>query len=206
VYYGERFNSWSHLVGLVLALACAGVLMLRAVSVSGDARDLAGCAVFALAAVAAYASSTLYHCSRGAHKAFWERIDHCTIYVLIAGTYTPLGLIPLKENGGWLLAAGAWLLAGIGVAREIAWRKRAAAPAVGLYVAMGWLGLLMALPIARHVPAPSLQWLLAGALLYTAGLLFYRNRSGWAHAHGVWHLFTIAGTACHFMMVWTFLD
>ncbi|CZZ91173.1 hemolysin III [Bordetella ansorpii] len=205
MYYGERFNSWSHLVGLVLAVASAATLMPYVIVASNDAWHIVSCAVFATAAVATYAASTLYHCCRGARKLFWERMDHCAIYILIAGTYTPLGLIPLEDDWGWLLAGGAWLLAITGIVREIVFRKRAAAPAVGLYVAMGWLGVLMALPIAQHVPSEGLIWLLAGALLYSAGLVFYRNSSGWAHAHGVWHLFTIAGTACHSVMVWTFL-
>ncbi|WP_332455533.1 PAQR family membrane homeostasis protein TrhA [Bordetella genomosp. 13] len=205
MYYGERFNSWSHLIGLLLAVGSAIALMPRVVAESGDTWHVVACAVFAAAAIAAYAASTIYHCSRGARKAFWERVDHCTIYLLIAGTYTPLGLIPLQRNWGDVLAATAWALAALGIAREILGRKRAATPAVGLYVAMGWLGLLMALPIAQHVPTPGLTWLVAGAVLYTVGLIFYRNRSGWVHAHGVWHIFTIAGTACHFVMVWTFV-
>ncbi|WP_144637849.1 PAQR family membrane homeostasis protein TrhA [Bordetella genomosp. 13] len=206
MYHGERFNSWSHLIGLVLAMASAAALLPYAIAESGNAWHVVSCAVFAAAAVATYAASTIYHCCRGARKNFWERVDHCTIYILIAGTYTPLGLIPLEDDWGWLLAGGAWLLAAIGIVREIVGRHRAAAPAVGLYVAMGWLGVLMALPIVQHVPTAGLAWLVAGALLYSAGLVFYRNSAGWTHAHGVWHLFTIAGTACHSIMVWTFLD
>jgi len=205
MYYGERFNSWSHLIGLVLAVGSAGVLMPRVVVRSGDAWHIAACAIFITAAVAVYASSTLYHCSRGARKRFWERVDHCMIYLLIAGTYTPIGLIPLAGAWGWALLAAAWTLAAAGIVREICCRRQPAAPSVQLYVAMGWMGLAMALPIAEHVPAPGLAWLLAGALLYTAGLVFYRNASGWVHAHGVWHVFAVCGTACHFLMVWSFV-
>lgn len=205
MYEGERFNSATHLAGLVLAVGGAIALMLRASYLDVGMRQFASSAIFALAMIAVYASSSLFHSTRGPAKAIWEKADHCTIYILIAGTYTPLAFGPLLS--GWAAAVGValWVLAFLGIARELWWAKRAP-PALALYLIMGWLGVGFAFPIARTMSDAGLFWLIAGALLYTAGTVFYANDKRWRHAHGIWHLFVIGGTACHFVTVFGFLD
>ena len=201
MYEGERFNSVTHLAGLVLAAASAFLLIQRAYRVHADTLALISCLLFGLGLLAVYASSTLYHSLRGRQKRIWKKADHCAIFLLIAGTYTPLGLIALRGDWGWPLVATVWLIACVGIARELL-SGAAAAPSLPLYMVMGWAGVLAAFPIARNLSEPAMFWLLAGMGCYTAGVLFYRNDKRWRHAHGIWHLFVMAGSGAHVMMVW----
>jgi hemolysin III len=201
MYPGERLNGYSHLLGLVLALV-ATVLFLAKTLPTGDAARIAGALVFSLSAVALYAASTLFHSTRGRLKRFWERADHCAIYLLIAGTYTPFALVTLQGAWGWVLMVAVWGAAFFGIGRELLQGDGAASkPPLALYIAMGWLGVLAAAPLAARLDVGGLAWLLAGGVLYTVGTVFYRNRRGFRHAHGTWHLFVLAGTASHFISV-----
>lgn len=204
MHEGERFNGVTHLAGLALAVVASGALITRAAELKVDTRQIIGCAVFAASMIAVYASSVLFHCSRGRRKAIWAKADHCAIYLLIAGTYTPLAFGPLRHDWGAAMGVAIWLLALFGISREL-WWARGAAPALPLYLGMGWLGVLFAAPIAGALSTAGLAWLLAGAAIYTVGTLFYVNDKRWRHAHGIWHLFVMAGTACHFITVFGFL-
>jgi len=205
MYPGERLNGYSHLLGLVLALS-ATVLFLAKTIPTGDAARIAGALVFSLSAVALYAASTLFHSTRGRMKRFWERVDHCAIYLLIAGTYTPFALVTLHGLWGWLLLVAVWGAAFFGIGRELLQADSAASkPPLALYIGMGWLGVLAAAPLAARLDSGGLAWLLAGGVLYTVGTVFYRNRRGFRHAHGTWHLFVLAGTASHFVSVGWFV-
>jgi hemolysin III len=199
VHAGERFNSYSHLFGLVLALLGAVLLVERTMG-SGDAAKLAAAVVFSLSMLALYGASTLCHSTRGRAKLFWRRADHCAIYLLIAGTYTPLALVTLEGVAGWCLLCAVWAAAIFGIVREL-WAGEGARPSLAIYLGMGWIGLLAAVPIAAHMEAGGLAWLVGGAVLYTAGTIFYRNPAGLRHAHGTWHLFVLAGTASHYVAV-----
>lgn len=201
---GERFNGATHLAGLAMAVPASGAPLDRAAELNADPRQLIGCAVFAASMIAVYASSVLYHWSRGARKAFWARVDHCAIFLLIAGTYTPLAFGPQRPHWGLAMGALLWLMALGGMAREL-WWARGAPPALPLYLAMGWLGVISAAPLAASLSPDGLAWLLAGAAVYTAGTAFYARGARWRHAHGVWHLFVMGGTACHFVAVFGFL-
>jgi hemolysin III len=205
MYPGERLNGYSHLLGLVLALAATALLLAKTLP-TGDAARIAGAIVFSLSAVVLYAASTLFHSTRGRRKRFWERVDHCAIYLLIAGTYTPFALVTLHGLWGWLLMAAVWGAAFFGIGRELLQAgSEASKPPLALYIAMGWLGVLAAVPLAARLDSGGLAWLLAGGVLYTAGTVFYRNRRGFRHAHGTWHLFVLAGTASHFVAVGWFV-
>lgn len=205
MYPGERLNGYSHLLGLVLALS-ATVLFLAKTIPTGDAARIAGALVFSLSAVALYAASTLFHSTRGRMKRFWERVDHCAIYLLIAGTYTPFALVTLHGFWGWLLLVAVWGAAFFGIGRELLQADSAASkPPLALYIGMGWLGVLAAAPLAARLDSSGLAWLLAGGVLYTVGTVFYRNRRGFRHAHGTWHLFVLAGTTSHFVSVGWFV-
>ncbi|RZL96751.1 MAG: hemolysin III family protein [Variovorax sp.] len=203
MHRGERFNSATHAAGLLLALGGAALLLAKALP-QGDPARTAGAMVFALSMVALYGASTLFHSTRGAARLFWQRADHCAIYLLIAGTYTPFALVTLQGPWGWALLAAIWSAAGFGIRRELR-TGEAATPSLRLYIGMGWLGVLAAAPLAVRLGGGGLAWLLAGAVLYTAGTVFYRNSRGWAHSHGLWHLFVLGGTVCHFVCVAAFV-
>jgi len=205
MYPGERLNGYTHLLGLVLALV-ATVLLLARTLPTGDPARIAGALVFSLSAVALYAASTLFHSTRGRRKRFWERADHCAIYLLIAGTYTPFALVTLRGPWGWLLLATVWSAALFGIGRELLQSGGAASkPPLALYIGMGWLGVAAAVPLAARLESGGLAWLLAGGVLYTVGTVFYSNRWGLRHAHGTWHLFVLAGTASHGVAVGCFV-
>lgn len=200
MYEGERFNGATHLAGLVLAIAASAALIGQASERNAAGGQIAGSLVFAATLIAVYASSSLYHCTRGRLKAFWAKADHCAIYLLIAGTYTPLVLGPGAPRWGAAMGTGIWLFACWGIRRELG-AARTAAPSLPLYLIMGWLGVLFAAPVVGSLSTAGVAWLLAGALLYSSGTLFYVNAKRWRHAHGIWHLFVMAGSACHFATV-----
>jgi hemolysin III len=204
MHAGERFNGYSHLLGLVLA-ALGTVLLLGKTLGGADAAKVAAAAVFSFSMLALYAASTMFHSTRGRAKLFWQRADHCAIYLLIAGTYTPLALVTLEGAAGWSLLCAVWAAAIFGIARELRAAGEGAPPSVAIYLAMGWLGLLAAVPIAARMEAAGLAWLLAGAALYSVGTFFYRNPTGFRHAHGTWHLFVLAGTLSHYVAVAEFI-
>ena len=206
MYPGERLNGYSHLLGLLLALPATALLLAKTVP-TGDPARIAGALVFSLSAVALYAASTLFHSTRGRLKRMWERADHCAIYLLIAGTYTPFALVTLQGPWGWLLLATIWGAALFGIWRELMPAKGGGSkkPSLALYIGMGWLGVLAAVPLAARLDGAGLAWLLIGGVLYTAGTVFYRNRQGFQHAHGAWHLFVLAGTASHYVAVGWFV-
>ncbi|MDB5825958.1 MAG: hemolysin [Variovorax sp.] len=199
---GERFNGYSHLLGLMLAIGGAAVLLPRAFA-SGEPAKIIGALVFAVCAVALYAASALFHSAQGRARAAWERADHCAIYLLIAGTCTPFVLVALPAGWAAALLAAIWSFALFGIARELrpADPSTAPQPSLRIYVAMGWLCVLTAAPLAARLDGLALAGLLAGAAVYTAGTVFYRNRRGWTHAHGVWHLFVLGGTMTHYFTV-----
>jgi hemolysin III len=203
MYAGERFNGYSHLLGLLLAVL-GTVLLLAKTLDGGDVAKAAAAVVFSLSMLALYAASTLFHSTRGASKLFWQRADHCAIYLLIAGTYTPLALVTLKGAVGWMLLCGVWTAAIAGIARELR-AGQGDRPSVVMYVGMGWLGLLAAVPLVARMNAGGLVWLLVGAVFYTAGTIFYRNPRGIRHAHGTWHLFVLGGTVSHYIAISGFI-
>ena len=204
MYHGERFNSFSHLAGLLLALAGSAVLIARA-ALAGDIWQIVSFSIFAATMVLLYGASTLYHSVRGAAKAVLVKCDHCAIYLLIAGTYTPFTLVTLRGPWGWTLFGVVWALALLGIVKEL-WLGRERVPSVPLYVAMGWLGLVAAVPLVQSLSPAALAWLVAGGVAYTAGIVFYANDTRWRHAHGIWHLFVLAGTACHYVTVLYFVE
>lgn len=194
---GERFNAYSHLLGLALAIAGAMYLM-HEVWPRGDANRILAALIFSASTVAMYVASYLFHCASGHRRHFWQIADHCAIHLLIAGTFTPLAIVKLPGTTGIAVLCLMWAAAAVGISREL----RAAAdlqPSLVLYVGMGWLG--TAALLSSHWEGVALTLLLGGALLYTVGTLFYRNRRGLRHAHGIWHLFVLGGTVSHYLVV-----
>jgi hemolysin III len=162
--------------------------------------QLAGAIVFCIALVLVYTSSTLYHSiPHVATKRRMKIFDHCAIFVLIAGTYTPFALVDLRDSGGWWLFGAAWTIAAIGVVLKLFLTGRFKGISTIVYVAMGWMALLGIKPMLAKVPMPTLLWLLAGGLAYTLGTLFYMSKR--RHAHAIWHGFVLLGSTCHFVAV-----
>lgn len=203
MYPGERFNSATHLVGVILAMAGSVVLLNEALK-SGNPWKIFAVSVFGLSMVALYASSTMYHSMRGPAKARWAKADHCAIYVLIAGTYTPFSLITLHGIWGTALLSAVWALALVGIVKEL-WWGREKVSSVPLYLGMGWACVLVAAPLIRGLQLQGLIWLVVGGVLYSVGVIFYAMDKRWRHAHGVWHLFVLGGTASHYFTVLKFL-
>ncbi len=196
---GERFNSLSHLLGLVLAVL-GGVWLLVEVIDTGNYARVVGAAVFSATVVLVYLASTLYHSSLEPIKKLWQRLDHCSIYLLIAGTATPFIVSLRMDWVSWVSILGIWTLAAMGVWLELR-SKHGAAPSVWLYIGLGWIAVFSVLQEWDVLGNRSFVLLLAGAVLYTVGTLFYRVSARVKHAHGVWHLFVLMGTICHFFSI-----
>ena len=199
----ELANSVSHGVGLLAAIAATPVLMLSAVR-HGDAARIAGAGVFAAAMVLLYLASTLYHALPwNRAKRVFQVLDHAAIFLMIAGTYTPFTLGVLRGAWGWTLFGLVWGLALAGVVLTAAGGVRYPKLTTSLYLAMGWLILVAVKPLWLRMPPEGLFWLLAGGIAYTVGVVFYAAKR-LRYGHFVWHLFVIAGTACHFNAVLRF--
>lgn len=200
MYPGERFNSITHLIGSVLALAGASVIITLAAQ-RGGATRITAVAIYGAMLFLLYLSSTLYHSLRGRAKQIFHVFDHCSIYLLIAGTYTPFTLITLRGKWGWWMFAVIWSLAIAGVVKDAMFHGRYRAASVVLYILMGWLVVVAYSPLKLALPPAALTLLLAGGLAYTFGVVFFALSKRVAHTHGVWHLFVIVGSVCHFVAV-----
>ena len=199
----EIANSVSHGVGLLAALASTPVLVLSAVRHGGAAR-IAGASVFAAAMVLLYLTSTLYHAlPRNRAKRVFQVLDHAAIFLMIAGTYTPISLGVLRGTWGWTLFGLVWSLAIAGVALTAAGGVRYPKLTTSLYLAMGWLIVIAVKPLWLRMPAEGLLWLAAGGIAYTVGVLFYAAKRV-RYSHFIWHLFVITGTSCHYIAVLRF--
>ena len=204
MYYGEKLNSISHLVGAVLALVGLGALLTVGVQ-SGDPGVLGSFTVFGITMVLLYTMSTLYHSFHppGLKKLF-QLFDHVAIYLLIAGTYTPYMLVSLREGPGVSVMLVVWGLAGMGIISEVFLSGRAVK--VGqllIYLGMGWAISYDIEGLRAAISDAAFYWLLAGGLAYTGGVVFYvLDKMGrLPHAHGIWHLFVLAGSLCHFVSI-----
>jgi hemolysin III len=194
----EIANAVSHGLGAALAVA-ALVLLVWQASRLGQAADVVGASVFGASLVLLYGISTLYHAlPAGAAKRWFNRMDHAAIYLLIAGSYTPFTLGVLHGPWGWALFSLVWASAVLGVTVKLLNRLRQPWVSTGLYVAMGWLALVAVVPLVQRMPPAGLAWLVAGGLCYTLGALVFMLDNRVRYAHAAWHLFVLAGSACHF--------
>ena len=198
MHYGERFNSISHLVGSALALI-GTVFLIVAGAQAVDPWKIVSFSIYGATLFFLYLASTLYHSFRGRAKEIWCKFDHCTIYLLIAGSYTPLALVSLRGAWGWSLFGVVWGLALFGIIQEIWFARGKRILSLILYVLMGWLAVIAILPLMGTLGRAGFLWLLAGGLAYTIGIIFYVNDTRWRHMHGIWHLFVLAGSACHYV-------
>jgi hemolysin III len=200
MYHGERFNAWTHLVGA--ALACAGaVWLLVLASLTGELRTIVSVAIYGLTLVLLYSISTLYHSVQGRAKALMRKLDHLSIYLLIAGSYTPFCLITLHGPWGWTLFGIVWTLAVIGMLQEIKPRSEARVLSIVIYAVMGWIVLIAVKPLIAALGMEGFIWLAGGGVLYTVGIIFFAYDSRFRHWHGIWHLFVMGGSLMHFVAV-----
>lgn len=196
----EIANALTHGLGATAALA-GGAVMITLAALFGDGWQLAGAIVFGLTLLLLYIASTLYHAiqhpiAKGRLKVF----DHCAIYLLIAGTYTPFTLVGLRGPWGWGLFTAIWVLAVAGVIFKLFYTGRFQLLSTAIYIAMGWLVLVAIKPLLGALDAWTLGWLLAGGISYTLGTVFY-HRPQLPYSHAIWHLFVIGGSVCHYISV-----
>lgn len=204
MYYGEKLNSISHLVGAALALVGLGALL----TVSIQTRDpwmITSFSIFGLTMVLLYTMSTLYHSfSPPRLKRIFQVFDHVSIYLLIAGTYTPYMLVSLRDGNGWAIMSVVWVLAVAGILSELVLSGKAVKVGqMTVYLAMGWACSYDLEALRLVLSEAGFYWLVMGGLAYTFGVVFYildmMNRLD--HAHGIWHFFVLAGSSCHFISI-----
>jgi len=196
----ELANSLTHGAGLLLGIA-ALVLMVVFAAQGGSAIRVVACTVYGTTLVLLYSASTLYHAlPRGPGKVIFGIIDHAAIFLLIAGTYTPFTLVTLRGRWGWSVFGVIWGLAIAGVVLEAVARGRTRRLQLPLYLAMGWMIVLVARPLMRELAPGGLFLLLAGGVAYTFGVLFFVWQRLPFH-HAVWHVFVLGGSICHFFAV-----
>jgi len=200
MYYGEKLNAVTHLVGAILALTGAVVLVVLA-SMSGDAWKVVSVSIYGVTLVLLYSFSTLYHSFHGRAKIILRKLDHHSIYLLIAGSYTPFCLVTLRGPWGWSLLGVVWGLAVFGILQELRPNTGPRILSVAIYVVMGWATVVASYPLLHALGAVGFTWLVLGGLLYTVGIIFYALDAYLVHAHGIWHIFVIAGSAAHYMVI-----
>ncbi len=195
----EVMNAVSHGIGLLLAIASLPILVYSASHQSGQAAAVVGASLFAGTAIVLYFISTLYHAlPAGKVKLWFNRLDHAAIYLFIAGSYMPFLLGVLRGPSGWALFGVVWAVAAVGVIAKLANRLQHPLWSTGLYVAMGWLAVVVAIPLYQRMSASGLLWLVSGGIAYTAGAVVFLFDSKLRFVHFVWHLFVLGGTVCHF--------
>jgi hemolysin III len=197
----ERFNSISHLIGAVLALAGAVVLVVVA-SRGGDTRRIVSFSIYGATLFLLYLISTLYHgLPTGRAKHVFRVLDHQAIYLLIAGSYTPFTLVTLDGIVGWWLFGAIWGMAVLGLVLDALPRRGARVVPLIIYFVMGWLIVLAINPLLAALPRAGFIWLLTGGLLYTSGIVFFALDRRYPWMHGVWHLFVLAGSISHYVAI-----
>lgn len=201
---GERLNSFTHLAGTVLALA-GGLTLVSLAASRHDPARLASFSVYGLTLFLTYFSSTFYHGSLGRTKEVFRKLDHVSIYLLIAGTYTPFAMVALQGTWGERLLIAAWSLAGIGIFQEIFLARGARITSLGIYLIMGWMGFFFGELLADALSLDAFLWLLGGGIIYTVGIVFYLFDERFRHWHGIWHMFVMAGSAIHYAAIVKFM-
>ncbi|HEX6133817.1 MAG TPA: hemolysin III family protein [Longimicrobiales bacterium] len=192
----ELANAISHGIGVVASLIGGSILIVLA-ALGGRPSMAVGVVIFAASLLVLYSASTLYHAARAEHiRRRLQVLDHCAIYILIAGTYTPFMIGTVRGGWGWSLFGVIWGLAVGGVLFKLFFTGRFPRVSTAIYLLMGWLALLAIGPLVRTLEPEALAWLVAGGIAYTGGTIFYHsNRIPYAHA--VWHAFVLTGSLCH---------
>ncbi|SMF15939.1 hemolysin III [Alteromonadaceae bacterium Bs31] len=200
----EKTNIISHAIGFVLSLVALVLLVIHAV-LHGGALSVVGFSIYGLSLMVLYAASTFYHSSKTAQVRSRLRVfDHASIYVLIAGSYTPFALVALGGSFGWLVFGLCWGLALIGVVLKLFFTGRYKIVSTLMYIFMGWMSLFLIKPLMVVLPAKGLSWLVAGGVAYTLGALIYSIKKIQFN-HAIFHLFVLLGSFCHFISVYLYV-
>lgn len=200
----EWLNSLTHLIGALLALGGFVVLETKA-ALDGNATKIIAFAVYGTTLLMLYIISTIYHWSSGPAKRVFRALDYYSIYLLIAGTYTPFTLVTLGGVWGWSVFGIVWGLAVLGIVLElIGTDKRRIVPVV-IYLLMGWLIIIALKPLLATLPMWGFVWLLVGGLCYSGGIVFYALDERFAKFHAIWHLFVMAGSLAHYFTILLFV-
>ena len=200
MYHGEKLNAWTHLVGALLATA-GSIWLLVMASLDGSPQKIVSVAIYGVTLVLLYSVSTVYHSVRGRSKVIMQKFDHLSIYLLIAGSYTPFCLVTLHGPWGWSLFGIVWGMAVIGMLQEIKPRSEARILSIVIYAVMGWIVLVAGKPLLAALGTAGFVWLATGGVMYTVGIIFFALDHRLRHAHGIWHLFVIAGSVLHFVAI-----
>jgi len=200
MYYGERFNGYSHLIGALLAVTGAVVLIVIG-ALQADVWKIVSFSIYGATLVLLYSFSTLYHSTRGGVKRFFQKLDHNAIYLLIAGSYTPFTLVTLRGPWGWTLFGVIWGLAAVGMLQESLLGRKTRKLSLVIYVLMGWVAVVAVVPLIEALTPAGFAWVAAGGVIYTLGIVFYLYDERFKHWHGIWHLFVIAGSAVHYAAI-----
>lgn len=196
----EVFNGVSHLLGATIALVGTAVLVFSAVT-AGEGWRLVSVLIYGLTLCLLFSSSALYHILSGPQKEMFRIIEHQAIYLLIAGTYTPFTLVTLQGQLGWQLFGAIWGMAVCGMVIDVWLKTRRRVIPTMIYLVMGWLVIIALQPLQQALPAAGFDWLLAGGLFYTTGVVFFALSHWFAWAHAVWHLFVLGGSVSHYFAI-----
>lgn len=204
MYHGERFNSYTHLIGVILACVAASLLLAVAIEKSDIARII-GFSIYGAIQIALYSVSTIYHSTRGEKKKFFQLLDYLSIYLMIAGSYTPFTLLVLPGAWGWILFGIVWALALIGIAQELWIGKRTRRYSIIIYLIMGWLVMVAIKPLINSLPFAGFVWIASGGLAYTLGVGFFLLDEKIKHFHGIWHICVMIGGFCQFICLYKYV-
>ncbi|MDR0407656.1 MAG: hemolysin III family protein [Campylobacteraceae bacterium] len=194
---GEKFNSITHLLGFLLSIAALAILVVFA-SMQGNAWKIVSFSIYGATLVILYGISTVYHSIAGRRKRLMQKLDHLSIYLLIAGSYTPFTLVSMQGGWGWSIFGVIWGLAVFGIVQEFFTKSQKRILSLIIYIIMGWLILIAIVPLIKSLPVGGLIWLVIGGLFYTGGVYFFINDERVRHFHGIWHIFVMAGSISHF--------
>ena len=203
MYYGEKLNSITHLVGAVLALMGFGSLLTIGIQLKAPL-IIISFTIFGVSLVVLYTMSTLYHSFHPPKlKKIFQKLDHISIYLLIAGTYTPYMLVSLGDGVGALMLSIVWGLAALGVLLDTLFPKRIEVLQIFIYILMGWICTVEYDNLKAAIQEVGMMWLTMGGIAYTVGIVFYvlDDLNKLRHAHGIWHLFVLTGSICHFISI-----
>lgn len=196
----EFLNALTHGLGVILSIG-AGAVLITLAAVFAGAREVVGAAVFVASLTLLYTASTLYHSARDPDwRARLKVLDHCAIFLLIAGTYTPFTIAALRGGWGWSLFGVIWGLAVIGIVLKLFFTGRYHRLSTATYIGMGWLVVVALAPLSQVLTPAAMVSLVLGGVLYTAGTVFYHCERI-TYSHAIWHLFVLGGSTCHFIAV-----
>jgi hemolysin III len=205
MYKGERFNSITHLLGAAAAIAGLVVIVVLA-SMKGDPWKIVSFSIYGTTLMILYICSTLHHSLRGRASRVFLKLDYLAIYLLIAGSYTPITLVAIRGAWGWSIFGVIWGLAVLGIVIDSLPLKGKRVIPIIIYLLMGWMAMVALVPIRKAMPGWGLGLLLAGGVAYTVGVVFYlmdEKKMPWAH--GVWHLFVLTGSAIHYLTMMLYI-